>query len=177
MKWIHGNIRRLLVILMIPSVGWSFSPLAGSATRHFLLGRSSGATVKSASRARFAFRLFSSNNSGNDDGRKRVVFLGTPDVAASTLRTIFHDSIQENSPYEIVGVVTQPPKKRGRKKTKLEPSPVAVVAEELGIPAMWPDKVSKASFVLFHLVFRERLQTILCISCLIEKGQGQGIFR
>ena len=96
------------------------------------------------SRSRSLFRLFSSSTDSSSAGdKKRVVFLGTPEVAATTLQAIYDDSIREDSGYEIVGVVTQPPKRRGRKKDKLEPSPVAVIAEELGIPAMWPEKVSQ----------------------------------
>ncbi|CAB9524475.1 Methionyl-tRNA formyltransferase [Seminavis robusta] len=93
-----------------------------------------------------SFRLYSSSSSDNNH-KKRVVFLGTPEVAATTLRSIHEDSIKEGSCYDLVGVVTQPPKARGRKKDKLEPSPVALVAEELGIPAMWPVKANDKEFL------------------------------
>jgi len=86
--------------------------------------------------------LFSSNTDTGASEKKRVVFLGTPDVAATTLQAIYEDSKKPDSCYELIGVVTQPPKRKGRKKDELVPSPVADMAKELGIPAMWPEKVS-----------------------------------
>mmetsp|Transcript_31631 Transcript_31631/g.48515 ORF Transcript_31631/g.48515 Transcript_31631/m.48515 type:complete len:420 (-) Transcript_31631:3-1262(-) len=97
------------------------------------------------------WRLFST--SGADDGssslsseKKRVVFLGTPDVAAESLRAIVEDSQKEDSCYEVVGVVTQPPKRRKR-KGKVIPSPVGFVAEELDIPVLCPDKAKDPDFL------------------------------
>jgi hypothetical protein len=82
-------------------------------------------------------RLFSSLSNGE---KKRVVFLGTPDVAASTLKRLHEESQKEASPFEIVSVITQPPRRRKR-QGKLEPSPVGKVAEDLGIPVLHPEKV------------------------------------
>ncbi len=76
----------------------------------------------------------------------RVLFLGTPDVAATSLRTIVEDSQKESSGYSVVGVVTQPPKRRKRKGKEI-PSPVGYVAEELNIPVLTPEKV-RPSFLL-----------------------------
>lgn len=77
----------------------------------------------------------------NADGKEkaRVLFLGTPDVAATSLKTLHEDSLR-NSLYDIVGVVTQPPKRRKRKGKEI-PSPVGYAAEALGIPVMCPEKV------------------------------------
>jgi hypothetical protein len=83
-------------------------------------------------------RLFST--SSGESEKKRVVFLGTPEVAASSLRTIYEASQQDGSGYEIVSVITQPPKRR-RRKGKLEPSPVGKVAEELELEVLCPEKV------------------------------------
>ena len=44
--------------------------------------------------------------------------------------------------YELVGVVTQPPKRRKR-RGKVVPGPVGLVAEELNIPVLCPEKVSR----------------------------------
>ncbi len=64
----------------------------------------------------------------------RAVFMGTPDIAAEVLKSLLL------SRHEIVAVVTQPdrPKGRGRELTK---SPVKLVAEEHGIPVLQPEKV------------------------------------
>jgi hypothetical protein len=75
--------------------------------------------------------------------KPRVLFLGTPDVAATSLRSIFEHSINKGSSlsnYQLVGVVTQPPKRRKRKGKEI-PSPVGLVAEELGISVLCPEKV------------------------------------
>lgn len=62
----------------------------------------------------------------------RVVFAGTPEVALPSLRAI------ADSDHELVGVVTRPdaPSGRGRRLTA---SPVAQVAEELGVPVLKPE--------------------------------------
>lgn len=130
--------------------------------------------TKSSSRS--SFRLFSSSSDSRSD-KKRVVFLGTPDVAATTLQAIYDDSLREDSGYEVVGVVTQPPKRRGRKKDKLEPSPVAVIAEELGIPAMWPDKVSQtiqSEFFCCLLVLMSHFHTNVTLPLTQSTGKKQG---
>lgn len=58
----------------------------------------------------------------------RLVFAGTPAVAVPTLRALA-------AHHEIVGVVTRPDAPLGRKRV-LTPSPVAAVADELGLPVI-----------------------------------------
>ena len=62
----------------------------------------------------------------------RVVFMGTPDIAATCLKKILADGFQ------VVGVYTQPdrPKNRGM---KLFPSPVKEVALEHNLPVFQPE--------------------------------------
>ncbi len=62
----------------------------------------------------------------------RVVFMGTPDIAATCLKKIIADG------FEVVGVYTQPdrPKNRGM---KLAFSPVKEVALEHGLPVFQPE--------------------------------------
>jgi methionyl-tRNA formyltransferase len=62
----------------------------------------------------------------------RVVFAGTPEVAVPSLDAL------HASPHEVIAVVTRPDAPAGRGR-KLLPSPVAVRAEELGIPVLKPD--------------------------------------
>lgn len=62
----------------------------------------------------------------------RVVFAGTPEPALPALRAI------AASPHELVGVVTRPDAPSGRGR-KLVASPVAQLAEELGVPVLKPD--------------------------------------
>lgn len=62
----------------------------------------------------------------------RVVFMGTPDIAATCLKRILADG------FDVVGVYTQPdrPKNRGM---KLFPSPVKEVALEYDLPVFQPE--------------------------------------
>jgi len=62
----------------------------------------------------------------------RVVFAGTPEVALPALDAI------ADSRHELVGVVTRPDAPAGRGR-KLVASPVAVRAEELGVPVLKPE--------------------------------------
>lgn len=79
--------------------------------------------------------------------KARILFLGTPEVAAESLQTIVESSRRdENSPYEIVGVVTQPPKRRKR-RGKEEQSPVGLIATELDIPILTPEKAKDDAFL------------------------------
>lgn len=89
--------------------------------------------------------LYSSSSSDNDD-KTRILFLGTPDVAATSLKSIYEQSQSPDSPYELVGVVTQPPKRRKRGGKEIH-SPVGLVAEELGIPILCPEKARDKDFL------------------------------
>lgn len=62
----------------------------------------------------------------------RVVFMGTPDIAATCLKRILADG------FEVVGVYTQPDRPKGR-GMKLTASPVKKVALEAGIPVFQPE--------------------------------------
>ena len=62
----------------------------------------------------------------------RVVFMGTPDIAATCLKKILSDG------FEVVGVYTQPDRPKGR-GMKMAPSPVKEVALAAGIPVFQPE--------------------------------------
>lgn len=64
----------------------------------------------------------------------RIVFMGTPDFAAASLRAL----LREN--FEIVGVFTQPDKPKGR-GMEMAFSPVKELALEAGLPVFQPDKM------------------------------------
>lgn len=66
----------------------------------------------------------------------RVVFMGTPEFAATVLREVANQ-------HEVVGVFTQPDKVRGRGK-KLAPTPVKLAAEQLGLPVFTPTTLKDA---------------------------------
>lgn len=64
----------------------------------------------------------------------RVVFMGTPDFSVPILKQLITDG------YNVVGVVTQPDRPKGRKK-EITPPPVKVEAMEHSIPVIQPNKI------------------------------------
>ena len=62
----------------------------------------------------------------------RVVFMGTPDIAATCLKKVLADG------FEVVGVYTQPDRPKGR-GMKLVASPVKELALASGIPVFQPE--------------------------------------
>ena len=70
----------------------------------------------------------------------RIVYMGTPDFAVNTLQALI------DSEYEVVGVVTQPDKPKGRGKT-MQFTPVKALALQCGIPVYQPEKVKDAAFI------------------------------
>lgn len=64
----------------------------------------------------------------------RAIFMGTPEIAAEVLKCLLA------SKHEIVAVVTQPDRPKGRGK-ELAISPVKAIAKEHGLPVLQPEKV------------------------------------
>ena len=66
----------------------------------------------------------------------RIVFMGTPDFAVPSLKSLI------DAGHQVVGVFTQPdkPKNRGM---KLQPTPVKVVAQEHDIPVFQPNSLKE----------------------------------
>lgn len=69
----------------------------------------------------------------------RVIFMGTPDFAVPSLEALL-------TKHEVVLVVTQPDKPKGRGK-KMVPTPVKACALEHGILVLQPEKVKEPEFV------------------------------
>ncbi len=70
----------------------------------------------------------------------KVLFMGTPDYAAVTLEKLIA------SEHELLGVVTQPDKQKGRGQ-ELSFSPVKELALKHGIPIYQPNKVREVDFL------------------------------
>lgn len=70
----------------------------------------------------------------------KIIFMGTPDFAAASLEALIA------SKHEIMAVVTQPDKPKGR-KGELTPSPVKAIAVEKGIKVYQPVRVREQEFV------------------------------
>ena len=69
----------------------------------------------------------------------KILFMGTPDFALSILSRLYDDG------EDIVGVVTQPDRPKGR-GYKLVPPVVKIFAEEKGIPVYQPEKLKDGAF-------------------------------
>lgn len=70
----------------------------------------------------------------------RIVFMGTPEFAATSLRCLVAEG------YNIVAVVTTPDKPAGRGQ-KMHESDVKIVAKELGLPLLQPEKLRDEAFL------------------------------
>ena len=96
------------------------APFRSPATRGFVSARA-GVGIRSAVSAAGAPQ------------KQRLVFLGTPDVAASALEAILDAAAEPDALFEVHAVVSQPGKPRGRGRSKSAdtpppPSPVAAAA-------------------------------------------------
>ncbi|MDP3478870.1 MAG: methionyl-tRNA formyltransferase [Desulfoprunum sp.] len=69
----------------------------------------------------------------------RIIFMGTPDFAAISLAALLQ------GPDQVVAVVTQPDRPKGRGK-KLSPPPVKVLAQDKSIPVLQPAKIRTEAF-------------------------------
>ncbi len=74
----------------------------------------------------------------------RVLFMGTPSIAVSMLESLWNDG------YTVIGVVTQPDKKAGRKQTLQMPE-VKKKALEYGIPVYQPIRIKDEYEKLLNL--------------------------
>ena len=72
--------------------------------------------------------------------KKRIVFLGTPEFAATVLDRLYHAG------YEITACVTQPDKPVGRHMTMTPPA-AKIKALSLGIPVFQPSSLRTEEFL------------------------------
>ena len=77
-----------------------------------------------------------------DGEKKRVVFLGSPGVAALTLGRL----LDADSNFEVVAAVSQPPAPKGRKRI-LQPCEVQALAEERNLRCLTPAKARDPEFL------------------------------
>ncbi len=69
----------------------------------------------------------------------RIIFMGTPEFAVPSLKALL------DGPDQVVGVVCQPDRKKGRGQ-KLLPPPVKVIAKQHDITALQPDSIGSHEF-------------------------------
>ena len=91
----------------------------------------------------------------------RIVFMGTPEFAATSLRKLVAEG------YNVVAVVTTPDKPAGRGQ-KLHQSDVKVVAEELGLPILQPEKLRDEEFLAALRSYEPDLGVVIAFRMLPE---------
>lgn len=77
-----------------------------------------------------------------DSSRKKIVFLGTPQVVVQVLKLL----LEKERHIQIVAAVTQPPARSARGKD-LVPCPVHAAALEHGIPVLTPESARDPDFI------------------------------
>src|SRR3989441_8589892 len=89
----------------------------------------------------------------------RLVFLGTPAFAVPTLERIVEAG------HQVLAVVSQPDRPRGRGHNAAPPPPVKESAQRLGLPVYQPERVRRLEAV-------EYLRG-LSADCMVVVGYGQ----
>ena len=96
---------------------------------------------------------------GSFPSRPRMVFLGTPQFAVPTLRALIHEG------YDILSVVTQPDRPKGRGQ-KLTPPPVKILAEENNLTILQPERLDD-SFLNLLLPLKPDLLVVIAFGQII----------
>jgi len=92
----------------------------------------------------------------------RIVFMGTPEFAVPSLDAISH------SPDDVVGVVTQPDRPKGRGQD-LALSPVKLVAQRAQIPILQPLKMKDPAFLEALQAWRPDLIAVAAFGRILPK--------
>ncbi|CAM9145980.1 unnamed protein product [Ectocarpus sp. 12 AP-2014] len=142
-------------LAFVPSTAPHASRLASNG-----LHRARSAVVPTSTRrSLWSAKTTTSMDTANGE-RKKVVFLGTPEIAASSLGLLLEASRQgKGGGFEVVRAVSNPPARTGRKKV-LQPSAVQALADSEGIAVMTPATARDEDF----LAGLEELQPDLCIT-------------
>lgn len=99
----------------------------------------------------------------NNNQQLRIVFMGTPDFAVASLRSLVEQG------YSVVGVVTQPDRPKGRKRM-LTPPPVKEEAVRLGIPVYQPEKLREPGAIDPILAFKPDLIVTAAFGQILPKA-------
>ncbi|MFP6655242.1 MAG: methionyl-tRNA formyltransferase [Myxococcota bacterium] len=92
----------------------------------------------------------------------RILFFGTPEIAVPTLESLLA------GPHDIVAVVSQPDRPRGRGR-KASPSPVAAVALREDLPLIQPESVADAATVERLRAFNADLGVVVAFGQFLPK--------
>jgi methionyl-tRNA formyltransferase len=93
----------------------------------------------------------------------RIVFFGTPEFATPPLLALLGEG------HDVVGVVTQPDRPRGRSRSTLEPSPVKVIALSESIPVLQPERPSGAEFEAALREMAPDISIVVAYGCILPR--------
>lgn len=93
----------------------------------------------------------------------RILFWGTPDFAVPSLLALLGEG------HDVVGVVTQPDRPRGRSRSQLDPSPVKVAALQEGLPVLQPEKPRGDAFMNEMAALEPDLSVVVAYGHILPK--------
>ncbi len=93
----------------------------------------------------------------------RIVFMGTPEFAVPSLTAMLAHGD------EVVAVVTQPDRPRGRGR-KVTPSPVKAVAEKAGLDVLQPTRIRTEEFLEQIRAYRPDLIVVTAYGRILPKA-------
>jgi methionyl-tRNA formyltransferase len=94
----------------------------------------------------------------------RVLFWGTPGFATAALRALLGEG------FDVVGVVTQPDKPVGRSRSRVEPSPVKLVALAEGLPVLQPEKPRGEEFMAQVRAFAPDVSVVVAYGHILPRA-------
>jgi methionyl-tRNA formyltransferase len=93
----------------------------------------------------------------------RIVFMGTPEVAAVSLERLL------GTPHRVAGVVTQPDRPAGRGRKSVA-SPVGRAAESRGVPVLAPEKVRDPAFLAALAAWAPELVVVVAYGRILPRS-------
>jgi methionyl-tRNA formyltransferase len=93
----------------------------------------------------------------------RIVFFGTPDFATPPLLALLGEG------HDVVGVVTQPDRPRGRSRSTLDPSPVKVIALSESIPVLQPERPRGPEFEAAMRDLAPDVSIVVAYGCILPR--------
>ncbi len=94
----------------------------------------------------------------------RIVFLGTGEIGVPSLR-----DLAASAAHEVCAVFTQPDRPAGR-EMKLRPSPIKIVAQQLGLPVCQPEKIRRPDALAELAAVRPQLIVVVAYGQILPKA-------
>ncbi len=93
----------------------------------------------------------------------RIIFMGTPEFAVPSLESLL------NHGFQVVGVVTQPDRPKGRGQTVVA-SPIKQLAQTQGLPVLQPEKMKSPELLQALAAWRPDVITVTAFGRILPKS-------